>query len=126
MLSYQNNKILTQILSMSAGNHRKLTELALLNKNTDLLMQIGLSKQSVESMLPQIIAVLTTEDQYLQLVGSLDDKSKKNISDNFNFMLMKQQLNCNDYQKIKEVLVKMCGELGFLIVQNQSNWRYFN
>lgn len=62
MLSYQNNKILTQILSMSAGNHRKLTELALLNKNTDLLMQIGLSKQSVESMLPQIIAVLTTED----------------------------------------------------------------
>jgi hypothetical protein len=47
---------------MSAGNHRKLTELALLNKNTDLLMQIGLSKQSVESMLPQIIAVLTTED----------------------------------------------------------------
>lgn len=111
---------------MSAGNHRKLTQLALLNKNTDLLMQIVLSKQSVESMLPQIIAVLTTEDQYLQLVGSLDDKSKKNISDNFNFMLMKQQLNCNDYQKIKEVLVKMCGELGFLVVQNQSNWRYFN
>jgi len=39
---------------------------------------------------------------------------------------MKQQLNCNDFHKIQEVIGKLSGGLGFLLVQNQSNWRYFN
>lgn len=41
-------------------------------------------------------------------------------------MLMKQQQNCNDVTKISELIIDLSTSLGFLLVFNQSNWRYAN
>lgn len=41
-------------------------------------------------------------------------------------MLMKQQQNCNNVPKIRQMIVDLSASLGFLLVYNQSNWRYVN
>lgn len=65
-------------------------------------------------------------EQVRAMTDGLDTNSRKNISDNFNFMLMKQQQNCNDVAKISQLLIDLSTSLGFLLVFNQSNWRYAN
>lgn len=66
-------------------------------------------------------------EQLEQLTICLDPQSRRCISDNFNLMLLQQQLRQLKPEILdSRILVALSEQLGFLLVHNQSNWRYAN
>lgn len=116
--------LLTDLLAMNPTNHHRLSIIALDNNDIELLISLGLSKQIAVSQLGRVLSSLDVA-QMERYVEGLDEQSRKSISDSFTIDHLTQNSPTNSENPQMHSLVDDFNQsLGFLLVFNQSNWRY--
>ena len=85
---------------------------------------LGFSKQTANSHIPGLISLLDSSEMD-EVVSCLDEQSCRSISDSFVIDYLTTKSPTDAENKVMELFVeKFSHSLGFLLIFNQSNWRY--